>query len=133
MSWLLYFLVFIFGYLTCKAAHYIGAAKTGIRVVRNAQLIYLSVVLKSLENLSYSREMTLESLLRSEKQSAEISSFQYKFEEEVRFIKARCIEQLIDEHPPGFRNIIEFKDWETSMAFLTKHKPSVLQFWGYND
>jgi len=133
MSWLLGLLIFVFGYVTCKTFYFLSASRISVRLLRSAQLVYLSVMIKSLENLSYSREIALEHMLRTERKSPEISSFEYKFDEEVRMIKDRAITQLINQHPRLFRDTIEFTDWNSSMAFLTKYKGSILSFWRNSD
>jgi len=102
MSWLLGLLIFVFGYVTCKTIYFLSASRISVRLLRSAQLVYLSVMIKSLENLSYSREIALEHMLRTERKSPEISSFEFKFDEEVRLIKDRAITQLINQHPRLF-------------------------------
>jgi len=105
------------------------SARISLRAIRAAHLIYLSVVIKALENLAYSRELTLESLLKSEKSSATISMFEIQFDADVRNIKKRSIEVLKHQHPDFFKRFIEFDDWESSMEYLMQYRESALQFW----
>jgi len=129
MQWLMYGLVFIAGYLTCKALYFMKSTRLSLRAVRASHLIYLSVIIKALENLSYSRELTLESLAKSGETSAAISIFEMQFDTDVRHIKEHSIETLKHQHPDFFKPFIEFDDWESSMDYLMTYKKSALQFW----
>ena len=79
--------------------------------------------------MAYSRELTLESLLKSQKSSTTISMFEMQFDADVRNIKKRSIEVLKYQHPDFFKRFVEFDDWESSMEYLMEHKESALQFW----
>lgn len=129
MEWLLYFLVFIFGYVTSKALYFLRSTRLSLHMLKASHMIYLSVMIKALENLSYSREMMLEYLLRSEKNASQITSFELRFDEDVRALKERSIKLLIHEHPKFFRTAIEFDDWDSSMEYLLNNKKTVLEFW----
>ena len=129
MQWIIYLLVFVSGYLTCKAFYFLKSTSLSLRAVRASHLIYLSVVIKALENLAYSRELTLESLARSGETSAAISIFEMQFERDVQHIKEHSIEVLKHQHPDFFKSFIKFDDWESSMDYLMTYKKSALQFW----
>ena len=129
MQFLMYVLVFLFGYVTCKTFYFLRSAGLTLRTIRTAHLIYLLVVTKALENLASSRELMLEYLLRNEKSSNYITSFTLSFDKQVEGIKKESIKTLIAMHPELFREFIEFDDWETSMTYLQKHKTETLKFW----
>lgn len=133
MNWWLYVLVFVFGYLTCKTFYFFRTIRMSLSLLRMAQVIYLSTIIKSLEYFSYSKEITLEHMLKTEKNSAQISSFQYRFSEEERLLKTKSIDVLGSYHTGPFRAAIEFKDWTTAMEFLTNNRDSALNFWRKND
>lgn len=92
-------------------------------------MIYLSAMMKSIENLATSRELMLEYLLKTEKSSNTITSFTLGFDKDVRQIKENSIKVLIDAHPNFFREYIDFSDWESSMEYLNKHQEIALEFW----
>tara|TARA_Y100000310_G_C20512756_1_gene729685 strand:- start:306 stop:524 length:219 start_codon:yes stop_codon:yes gene_type:complete len=68
-------------------------------------------------------------MLKTEKNGAQISSFEYRFDEEVRNLKNCSIRTLIDQHPTFFKNTLKFHDWESSMGYLMENKEVALRFW----
>lgn len=129
MNWWLYLLVFIFGYVTCKVFYFLRVSRLSISLLKISQIVYLSTLIRALEHLSYSREIMLEHMLKAEKGSTQISSFEYRFGEDVRMLKERSIQELLQQHPKVFRRIIEFDDWPSAMRFLMEHKAETLAFW----
>lgn len=126
---LLYFLIFIFGYVTCKTFYFMRSARLSLKTVRVSHLIYLSAMMKSIENLATSRELMLEYLLKTEKSSNTITSFTLAFDKNVEHIKENSIKVLVDVHPKFFKEYIDFDDWDSSMKYLTKHQKAAFEFW----
>jgi hypothetical protein len=98
-------------------------------MLRAGRLIYLSALIKTLEHLSYAREIMLEHMLCTEKSAVQISSFEWRFNEDTKLLKQRSIDVLIQCHPSFFRPTIEFQDWDSAQRFLNEHKDAALQFW----
>jgi predicted AlkP superfamily phosphohydrolase/phosphomutase len=71
----------------------------------------------------------LEYLLKSEKNSTYISSFEVRFNEDVKILKKRSVQTLIECHPLFFRHMVEFDDWDSAMHHLQENKKVALQFW----
>jgi len=71
----------------------------------------------------------LEHLLRTNKGSAQISSFALNFDEDARLLKSRSISTFLDCHPSFFRTMIEFDDWNSAMKYLQENKEVALKFW----
>jgi hypothetical protein len=86
-------------------------------------------MIKALENLAYSREIMLEHMLKGEQSGTQISSFELKFEEDVKFFKERSVQLLAGLHPPFFAQMLEFEDWTSASGFLMKNKEAALKFW----
>tara|TARA_R110002110_G_scaffold58319_5_gene165776 strand:+ start:540 stop:941 length:402 start_codon:yes stop_codon:yes gene_type:complete len=133
MNWWLYGLVFVFGYITCKTFYFFNSMRLGITALKASQIIYLSTMVKALENLSYSKEIMLEHMLKAEKKSAEISAFQYRFEQEEKLLKDRSILIVKSYYKGLFKEVIEFDDWKTAMEFLMQNKSHALDFWRNHD
>ena len=127
--WWAHLLTFVFGYVTCKTFYFFRSTRTSLTLLRGAHIIYLSALIKVLEHLSHAREIMLEHMLRTEKTATQISSFEWRFEEDVNLLKQRSIDVLIQCHPTFFQQTLEFNDWESAMKFLTEHQGSALQFW----
>lgn len=128
-EWWVGILIFLFGYVTCKTFYFVRSARTSLVILKSAHVIYLSTLLKSIEHLSYSRELVLEQLLKAQKSSPQISSFEMRYEEDVRQFKRRAIDILLYSHPSFFRPMVEFDDWRSAMKFLEDNRESALRFW----
>jgi len=127
--WLLGSLTFVFGYLTCATFYFLRSARVSVVLMRSSHVIYLSSLMKAVETLVYAREIMREHMLRSEKTSAEISTFEYRFEQDVSHLRHRSVEILQSLHPEPFRNMIKFEDWNGAMEYLSQHKTAALKFW----
>ena len=127
--WWLYLIVFIFGYLTCKTFYFVRSARVSLVLIKASNIIYLSSLIKALEHLSYVREIMLEQMLKSEKNSTQISTFEFRFEQDVQKLKRRSISTLLSCHPEFFRSQLEFDDWKSAMEYLQKNKSTALKFW----
>ena len=128
--WWLYILIFFFGYLTCRTFYFMRSARTSLSLMKASGILYLSVLVKAIEHLSYAREIMLEHMIRTEKKTFEISSFEMRFERDVSLFKDRSIHTFLACHPKFFRSMVEFNNWEDAMKFLIEHKDSALAFWG---
>ena len=125
-------LIFGFGYITCRTFYFVRSAGTSLSLLRASHIIYLSSLIKVMEHLSYAREIMREHMIKSEKNGSQISLFEIRFEEEINQFQERAIDVLLYCHPPFFRQMMEFDDWESAMSFLDENKESALQFWRAN-
>ena len=129
MSWLLYVLLFVFGYVTCQTFYFLKSARLSLILLRAAHLIYLSSTMKALEHMSFARGIVLEHMLRTEKGSTAISMFEIRHEEEVVKLKTRSIDLWIDLHPEFFQRMMEFENWEGASQYVDTHKDIIFKFW----
>jgi len=129
MDWLLYVLTFVFGYITCKTFYFLRATRLSMMVVKGAHVVYLSAMIKALENLAHSREIMLEHMLKGNQDATQISSFELKFEEDVKHFKERSVHLLAALHPKFFAQMMEFEDWSSASTFLIEHKEVAFKFW----
>tara|TARA_R110000824_G_scaffold323162_2_gene510085 strand:+ start:1810 stop:2220 length:411 start_codon:yes stop_codon:yes gene_type:complete len=127
--WWLYLLVFIFGYMTHKTFYFLKSLRLSLILLRSSHVIYLSALTKALEHLSYAHETALQHLATTEKTSAQITSFKFRFDDDVKKLKTRSIDVLLELHPPFFRSTLEFEDWAGAMEHLTTHREAALAFW----
>lgn len=133
MDWLLYFLVFMFGYVTCSVFYFLRSARISLRLIRSSQVVYLSTMIKALECYYYARGIVLEHMLVAEKSGPSISTFEFRFDEDIKTFKANSLKTLKGDIPEFFERAIEFKDWEEAMAFLEENRAEALDFWSKND
>jgi hypothetical protein len=128
-SWWPYLIIFIFGYVTCNIFYFLRLARLSLNLLKTSHIVYLSTLTKGLEYLSYSHEVMLEYMIITEKNSAQISSFKFRFDDEVQKFKDQSIEVLLKNHPKFLHSTIEFKDWPTAMKYLSDHQKMALQYW----
>ena len=129
MNYFLYFLVFIFGYVTCKTFYFLRANRISLSLIKLSHVIHLSSTLRCIENLIYTRERTREYYLKMEKSSVEISAIEMKFNNDIENLKHNSIKYMLKIHPKFYRENLKFDDWESSMEFLTENKKLVFDFW----
>ena len=129
MNYFLYFLVFIFGYVTCKTFYFLRANRISLSLIKLSHVIHLSNTLRCIENLIYTRERTREYYLKMEKSSVEISAIEMKFDNDIENLKHNSIKYMLKMHPKFYRETLKFDDWESSMEFLTENKELVFDFW----
>ena len=122
-------MVFVFGYVTHKTFYFLHSARLAIMMIKMSHVIYLSSLIKSLENLSYTRELVLEHLIRTERTATQISTFEMSFNKDVEHFKTKSINTIIHTHPKFFKPILEFDDWASAMKYLETNKKAALAFW----
>jgi hypothetical protein len=103
-----------------------------LAMLRASHVIYLSAIIKALENMMYSREIALEHMLKTDKSSNQISTFEFNFNKDTENLKKRSIKMLIAHHPSFFRSMLQFDDWSSAMVYLSEHKEEALNFWERN-
>jgi hypothetical protein len=102
-------------------------------LIKLGQIIHLSNTLKCVEHLIYTRERLREYYLNMDKNSAEISSMEIKFSNDIENLKNNSIEHMLKLHPKFYRESLKFNDWQSSMEFLTDNKELVFDFWRKHD
>ena len=125
---LLYLLLFVFGYTTCKAFYFIGGARKSMQLVRITQLVALFLTVKGLENFHYSYQYRLNILKESKASSQNLKAFNLQFEDEVGLYKKRAIKKIIDAHGSFFNHLLTFDDWSTAMKFLETNREEIINF-----
>tara|TARA_R110002020_G_scaffold418257_2_gene627494 strand:- start:239 stop:580 length:342 start_codon:yes stop_codon:yes gene_type:complete len=105
------------------------ATRLSLSLVKAGNIIYISSIIKALEHLAYAREIMREYMLKTEKSGAQISSYEYRFDDEADSLKKNSINVLLELHPSFFQNILEFDDWGSAMEFLMKNQKGVYEFW----
>lgn len=127
--WWMYILMFVFGYMTHKTFYFMRSTRLSIMLVKMAHVIYLTSLIKSLEHMTYARELVLESLIKTERNATQISIFEKKYDDDIKHFKTKAINTLIYAHPPFYLNMLEFDDWDTAMTYLQTNKKTALAFW----
>jgi len=121
-NWILYFLVFVFGYVTCKTFYFLRANRLSLSLIRLSHIIYLSSIVKAIETLTTARETV-------KFNNTELSKPESDFENEIKTLKDNSITYLLQMHPRYYREALKFDDWASSMTYLNENKDAVFKFW----
>ena len=128
MEWLLYILVFVFGYFTCKTFYLLRSARISLTLVKVAQLISLGVIARSTEGFHYVGEYKVRHLEKTGFSDNKIKGFKLQHELELEEYKRRSINAIVHCHSSVFKDILEFDDWNSAMIFLEKNRELVDKF-----
>jgi len=128
VEWFLFILTFILGYITCKTFYFYKSARYSIIALKVAHVVSLSVLVKALEDFYYAKVYRMQKMVESGETDHNIAAFSYLMEEEISHYKRKAIATLVETHPDFFKQIIEFKDWNSAMTFLETHQELASQF-----
>ena len=101
-NWLLYMLVFIFGYSTCRTFYFIRANRISLSLIKLSHMIYLSATIKALESLY---------AVRAKIKMSDIEPLtpDEVFEEEIKTLKENSVAYLLQLHPKFYRDVLTLK------------------------
>ena len=101
--WWIYLLTFLFGYITHKTFYFLRSARLSLSLIKASHIIYLSLLIKAIENFAYTKTLTMQQMKETDKSREQIRKFEYRHDEDVALFKARSIAVLLEYHPPFFR------------------------------
>ena len=122
MAWLQYFLVFAFGYLTCKTFYFVRATRTGILIVKTAQLVSLGVLAKSMENFAFSKTYKILTLQENNASEQNINAYSINIDLAINSYKEKAIKHIVEQHSKFYREILDFDDWKSGMEYLEQNR-----------
>ena len=126
---ILYILVFIFGYVTCKTFYFLRASRISLSLIKLSHIIFLSSMLKVSENYILLRERA-----RLMKKQGEIDDKIYhvvmkNIKDQLQHLKDNSIKYLINMHPKFYKDALKFEDWHSSMKYLKENEDVIFKFW----
>ena len=122
MAWLQYFLVFIFGYLTCKTFYFLKANRTGILIVKSAQIISLAILARSMENFAFSKTYKILTLKDNNASEQNIKAYAINIDLAITSYKEKAIKHIVEQHSKFYKEILDFDDWKSGMHYLEQNK-----------
>ena len=128
MEWALLTLMYIFGYISCKALYFIRTARTSFHLLKASQLIGVALLAKSMEDFYYAKIYRMQKMVESGESDHNVAAFSYLMEEEVIHFKEKSVKGLVALHPDFFKPLLEFEDWKTAMHFLESNKEVAAAF-----
>ena len=128
MSYFLYFLVFLFGYITSRTFYFIGSASKSVKILESSQIVSLVMLTLALEKLHYAQEFQKKTMKKNGDSDHNLSAFGFRFENELSFFKKRGVSAIIDAHGDFFNQAVSFDDWSSAMEFLEDNREQVNHF-----
>jgi len=122
MEWLQYLLVFAFGYLTCKTFYFFRATRTGILIVKSAQVISLAILAKSLENFAYSKTYKILTLKENNASEQNIKAYAINIDLAINSYKEKAVKHIVEQHSKFYKEILDFDDWKSGMEYLEQNR-----------
>ena len=83
MDLALTFLVFVFGYLTCKVFYYFRSGRLGVTLLRLGNLYSIYLLTRALENFEYSKHACLNDLRKNDTSERNIKIYETNLSEEI--------------------------------------------------
>lgn len=125
MEFLLYLLVFIFGYYTHRTFHTYTAAKTGSLIFLHSKLTAILILLRSIEQYTYVKTFGMLQLQERGASDKEVQSYRIMIENDMEFFKRQSIKN-INKHIPEYLKVLEhFDNWDEAMNYVAKFKAEI--------
>lgn len=122
MEFLLYALVFLFGFFTYRTFFVYRIAHASLFILRSAQKTSLIMLTRALENYHYTKSFCNERLVKNGATEKELDSFSIYINNDIEHLKKTAIRDINKAMPEHFKSSILFDDWDSAMAFLEASK-----------
>jgi hypothetical protein len=126
MTYTTMFLMYVFGYVTCKTFYYLKAARLGVTLIQTANLFSLFLLTRALENYEISRALCLNDLKQKNLSKENLEIYEANLQAEIDIFKRKSIASLIDSHPDFFESAMGYNDWESGMKFLEDNRDLII-------
>jgi hypothetical protein len=118
VEFLLYVLVFLFGYVTHRTFSTYKNAKASILLLQSSVVASLLILARCLQNYSYVKSFGANQLEKKEASSEQVDNYKLLIDNDIKFFKKSSVSQILKDIPEHFSTIIEFNDWDSAMKYL---------------
>ena len=122
MEWLLYVLMFVFGYYTCKTFYVFRSGAVTVTMLKLTYLTSILVLVRALEQYSYVKQFGAQQLTRKDASDADIKNYKIYIDNDIEYFKTKSINNILDCTPTYFKQIPQFNDWESAMQYIQDNK-----------
>ena len=120
------FLMYVFGYVTCRTFYYLKATRLGVTLIQTANLFSLLLLTRALENYEISRTLCLNDLKQKNLSKENLETYEANLQAEIDIFKRKSIASLIDSHPDFFESVLDYNDWESGMVYLEQKRDLII-------
>ena len=125
MEFLLYLLVFLFGFITHRTFHaYIGA-KTGSLIFLHCKLISLLVLLRALEQYNFTKAHLSLQMKQKGLSDNDVAAFNTLIDNDIDNFKKHAIKQINKQIPDYLQTLESFYNWDEAMLYVAKFKQEI--------
>ena len=125
MQYILYFLLFIFGYYTHKTFHSYLTTKVAAIMLLRAKMVSVLILIRCLQQYSYIKHNGSLYLLKQGATKQEIDSFKKTIDNDIEFFKKKSIKNINKEIPEYFKILEHFDNWDEAMDFLKRYQKEI--------
>jgi len=125
VEFILYLLVFVFGYVTHRTFHTYMAAKTGSLIFLHSKLTSLLMLIKCIESYNYIKAFGMMQLQKNEATNKQVEAFTTMIDNDISFFKKQSIKNINSLIPEYLKVLEHFEDWDEAMMFLVKFKQEI--------
>ena len=125
MEFILYLLVFLFGYVTHRTFHTYMAAKTGSLIFLHGKMTSLLMLLRAIEKYSYVKSFGTLQLQEKGASESEIAAYKIFIDNDIDFFKTQSIKAINKPIPEYLKVLEHFETWDDAMKFIAKFKQEI--------
>ncbi len=122
MQYILYALLFIFGYVTCRTFYFLRSARLSLSLIMSGHLVYLSAV---------------EAIINKWKQNIKVLNLEKndrikqenELKRQIEVLQSNSVDYLLKLHPSFYRDALKFHDWQSAMKHLEDNSNLMNEFW----
>ena len=133
MTYVAMFLIYVFGYMTCKTFYYLKASQLGVTLIQTANVFSLFLLTRALENYEVSRARCLNDLKQKNLSKKNLEVYETNLKTEVDNFKRKSITSLVGSHPDFFQYVLDYNDWESGMKFLEDNRDLIINAYSHSE
>ena len=118
MELILYFLVFMFGYVTHRTFWTFRSTKSILLLLQSAQITSLLILARSIEKYSYVKAFGANQLTKSGATDDAVDNYKKYIDNDIEYFKSSSIKNIVRNTPEHFEPIVQFSDWNSAMEYL---------------
>ena len=120
MEFLLYLLVFMFGYVTHRTFFTYTSTKSALVILQNAQITSLLSLTRCMQNYAYVKSFGSLQLANHGASESEVENYEKFIDNDIEFFKRSSISSMLRDTPDYFMPAVQFTDWDSAMKYLDR-------------
>tara|TARA_Y100000114_G_C11544784_1_gene224322 strand:+ start:131 stop:538 length:408 start_codon:yes stop_codon:yes gene_type:complete len=125
LEFILYVLVFLFGYFTHRTFHSYTAAKTGSLIFLHGKLTSLLMLVRAIEKYNYVKSYGIIELQKHGATESELAAYKIIIDNDIDYFKRQSIKAINKPIPEYLKVLEHFESWDEAMMFLAKFKKEI--------